>query len=154
MPVVRISDELFKEIQKYAEPLVDTFEDALWKALQINRQVTSPPKAGKRPKETGDVTHYLEYTQPILQCLVGHGGEAAVPIMEQCVLSLMQNMLKPGDYESNTDGTVKWKKAMHFRRLGMVQEGLIDKHSPRGIWKITDEGRQILNTYITEPRDG
>ena len=37
MPVVRISDELFKEIQKYAEPIVDTFESALWKALKVRR---------------------------------------------------------------------------------------------------------------------
>lgn len=31
---VYISEELFMEIQKYAEPLVDNFESACWKAIK------------------------------------------------------------------------------------------------------------------------
>ena len=35
--VVRVSEELFKEMQKYAIPLKDTFEDAVWKAIEAHK---------------------------------------------------------------------------------------------------------------------
>ena len=76
MPVVRVSEQLFKEIQKYAEPLVDDFESTLWKILKkadpnlvLNNEV-------KTPIIKGDTTPQVMFWRPVLESLVELGGEA------------------------------------------------------------------------------
>lgn len=147
MPVVRISDELFKEVQKYAEPLVDNFETALWKALQISRKNSLGTSIKRRPRTTGNLTPQKDFRKPILETLVAEGGQADVQAVVEGVERKMRNQLKPGDNELNLDGIPKWKKAVHFQRLAMVHQGLLENESPRGIWAITDQGRQWLSEH-------
>ena len=48
MPIVRISDENFGRLQHWAEPLVDSFDEALSKALdaaESSRRADPPPHA-------------------------------------------------------------------------------------------------------------
>jgi len=140
MPVVRISEELFKEVQKYAEPLVDDFESALWKALGRNRKSKKPT-----PRGTGELTPQGEFWKPILEALVEMGGQGSRQEVLRAVERKMKGRLKPGDYERNKDGTTKWSKAVDFQRKAMVLEGLMAMNTPRGIWKITDQGKQWLS---------
>ena len=147
MPVVRISEELFREVQKYAEPLVDNFETALWKALKSagGNNVRTSTKYRSRP--TINLTPQKEFWKPILETLVGEGGQADAQDVLKGVERRMKSQLKEGDYEANRDGTTKWEKAAHFQRLAMVHEGLLASNSPRGIWAITDQGRQWLSRH-------
>ena len=146
MPVVRISEEQFREIQKYAEPLVDDFESALWKVLKIAQSNQSKSREGTIQIVKGDVTPQKMFWTPVLESLVEQGGEApAQKVIEQVEIK-MKNQLKPGDYEPNRDRLPKWKKGVHFQRLAMVHEGLLVKNSPRGIWRITEHGRRWLET--------
>jgi len=140
MPVVRISDELFKEVQKYAEPLVDDFESALWKALGSNKKSKKPT-----PPETGELTRQGEFWRPILEALVEMGAQGSRQEVHKAVERKMKGRLKPGDYQLNRDGTTKWGKAVDYQRLKMKHEGLIAGNTPRGIWKITDQGRRWLS---------
>ncbi|MDD5494227.1 MAG: winged helix-turn-helix domain-containing protein [Dehalococcoidia bacterium] len=145
MPVVRISDELFKEVQKYAEPLVDNFETALWKALKsVNKSNVEVPVKMTTTRRA-NLTPQKEFRKPILEILVSKGGKAEAQAVVDGVESRMKSRLKPGDYEPNTDGTAKWFKAVHFQRLVMVHEGLLEHNSPRGIWQITERGRLWLS---------
>jgi len=145
MPVIRISDELFKEVQKYAEPLVDNFETALWKALRsVNKGNVGVP-VKMTSTRTANLTRQKEFWKPILETIVSKGGKADAQAVVDGVESRMKSRLKSGDYESNTDGTAKWFKAVHFQRLEMVHQGLLEHNSPRGIWQITDKGRQWLS---------
>jgi hypothetical protein len=143
MPVVRISDELFKEVQKYAEPLVDNFETALWKALRSRGPGIA---AGNEHRSRGlELTPRRDFWKPLLEALVERGGQASREEMHKVVEKKMSSRLKPGDYEPNRDGTTKWSKHLDYERLAMVHEGLIERNSPRGIWQITDKGRQWLS---------
>jgi len=144
MPVVRISEELFKKIQEYAEPLVDNFETALWKALQSARKNSTGTSIKHKPRTAQDLTPQKDFWKPILETLVDEGGQAKVQEVVEGVERKTKNQLKPGDNELNRDGTAKWVKAVHFQRLAMVHEGLLANDSPRGTWAITAQGRQWL----------
>jgi len=147
MPVVRISNELFKEVQKYAEPLVDNFETALWKALRTVNKSSVEVSVKVNTARKGNLTPQKEFWKPTLETLISKGGKADAQEVVNGVESRMKSRLKPGDYESNIDGTAKWFKAVHFQRLEMVHEGLLEHNSPRGVWQITDKGRQWLSRH-------
>jgi len=149
MPVVRISEELFKEIQKYAEPLVDDFESALWKVLQLARKNGTERSKRRETHARGTLTPPRDFWKQILETLVEKGGQASVQEVVEDVERKMKNQLKPGDYERNRDGLLKWEKQVHFQRLAMKHEGLLASNSPRGIWAITDKGRRWLSEQLS-----
>lgn len=145
MPVVRVSEELFKQVQKYAEPLIDDFESALWKILKLvgKERVQTPIRRGTRTP--GNLTLPRDFCMPILETLVEEGGQASVQKVIQSLERKMRDRLKPGDREVNRDGTLKWEKQANFQRLAMVHKGLLANDSPRGIWAITHQGRNWLS---------
>jgi len=145
MPVVRISEELFKEVQKYAEPLVDNFETALWKALRAHGRLSSVRINKRSSRGAGELTPPGEFWKPILEALVERGGQASRVEVHKTVEKKMNGQLKPGDYKLNRDGTTKWSKQVDYQRLAMVHEGLIQSSSLWGIWEITDKGKQWLS---------
>jgi len=153
MPVVRISEELFREVQKYAEPLVDNFETALWKALKKNESLingSSLPVRQRRTKSfaTAELTNPADFWIPVLNSLAEKGGKATRQEVHDNIERRMKDKLKPGDYESNRDGTLKWSKQVDYQRLAMVHDGLIQKDSPVGIWEITELGKQWLKNHL------
>jgi len=147
MPVVRISEDLFKEVQKYAEPLVDNFETALWKALASHRKLSSVRSNRRSSRGPGELTPPGDFWKPILEALIERGGQASRAEVHKAVEKKLNGQLKPGDYELNRDGTTKWSKQVDYQRLAMVHEGLLQSNSPRGIWEITDQGRQWLSRH-------
>ena len=146
MPVVRISEELFKEVQKYAEPLVDNFETALWKALGLNRQ-NQRRRNEEGQRMVGPLTPPRDFWKPALEALVEREGRASRAEVHKAVENKMNNRLKPSDYELNRDRTTKWAKQLDYQRLAMVHEGLLQSNSPRGTWEITDSGRRWLSQH-------
>lgn len=145
MPVVRISEELFKEVQKYAEPLVDNFETALWKALRAHGRLSSVRTNKRSSRGTGELTPPRKLWKPILEALAERGGQASRAEVHGTVEKKMNGELKPGDYKLNRDGTTKWSKQVDYQRLAMVHEGLLQSSSLRGIWEITARGKQWLS---------
>jgi len=72
-------------------------------------------------------------------------GKAEVKNVYERVHSKMKNILKEYDYEplSSNPRDIRWKNNVRFARLIMVEEGLLAKGSPWGIWEITEEGRKF-----------
>ncbi len=56
MPVVRVSDKNFKRVKRFAEPLEDSFDDALTKALDLTSGRAGKRKGRIRYDETGTLT--------------------------------------------------------------------------------------------------
>ncbi len=150
MPVVRISEDLFEEVKKYAEPLVDNFETALWKALGRNESGQSIGQRKAKSRAVGELTPPKDFWRSILEVLIERGGQASRQQVHNDIERKMGGQLKPGDLEVNRDGTLKWSKQVDYQRLAMVQEGLLRKDSSRGNWKITDLGRQWLSNWDKE----
>ena len=151
MPVVRISEELFKEVQKYAEPLVDNFETTLWKILKLVGKDDVQIPMRHEARSTGKLTHPKDFWRPILKILVDEGGQASVQKVIQSVERKMRDRFKPGDHDKNLDGSEKWEKQVNFQRLAMTHKGLLASNSPRGIWAITEQGRKWLSEQSSAP---
>jgi len=145
MPVVRVSEELFKEIQKYAEPLVDNFETTLWKILKLVGKDKVQIPIRHEARSTGNLTPPKDFWKPILETLVDEGGQTSVQKVIQSVERKMTNRFKPSDREKNLDGSEKWEKQVNYQRLAMKHKGLLASNSPRGIWAITEQGRKWLS---------
>jgi hypothetical protein len=148
MPVIKISEELFKEVQKYALPLVDNFESALWKALKKEgaNVITIKPRRA-RTRASGKLTPPKDFWKPILESMIERGGSASRKEYKKDVEKKIGWKLLPGDFEHNLDGTLKWNKQVDFQRLAMVKAGLIRKGSKKGSWEITELGRRWFNSH-------
>jgi restriction system protein len=42
----------------------------------------------------------------------------------------------------------RWRNAAQWARNSMVNEGLLKKDSPRGVWEISDKGKQYLTQSV------
>jgi hypothetical protein len=154
MPTVRISEELFREIQKYAEPLTDNFESALWKALGKKGKGDLPGTRAPRIPASSKLTPSFEYWKLILEVLIERGGKAPRQQVHDDIERKMAGRFLPGDSEENLDGTKKWDKQVDFQRLAMVHKGLLKKDSPRGYWEITATGKGWLAQARGEKSEG
>ena len=162
MPVIRVSDETMRRLKTWAEPLEDTAESALAKALdaaESARTATRPPappvhrkspdsKPPARPRRDG--TRKLPqkaFRQPLLEVIHELGGSVHVrqlrPIMEE----RMRPLLLPGDRQVVSTGDERWWNATCWERSTLVKEGILRSDSPRGTWALSDKGiEQVANS--------
>jgi len=145
MRVLRVDDEVWEELKKRAVHLglvFDTPNAVLRKVLCLQDK-----SKVRRQMVLGKLTPQGEFWKPMLEALVEMGGQGSRQEVLRAVEKKMKGQLKPGDYELNQDGTTKWSKAVEYQRLKMKHEGLIAGNTPRGIWKITDQGRRWLSQH-------
>jgi restriction system protein len=104
---------------------------------------TQQPAPKRLPR--GMSTPQSAYRQPILQALIEMGGSGHMSDVLARVEQLMRGKLKELDYEPlPSDGTLRWSKSAQWTRNRMAREGLLKEDSPRGIWEISEAGRQLL----------
>jgi hypothetical protein len=106
------------------------------------------PTGGSRPTADswGDFAPTDAYWVPILETLAERGGREHSNVVLDLVEKKMTSILKPEDYEILPSGvSVRWRNRAQWQRQNMVQQGLLSKNSPRGIWEITLAGRQWLH---------
>jgi restriction system protein len=85
---------------------------------------------------------------PILKALVQLGGHGPSREVLDMVELEMKDQLKSVDRELLKDGrTLRWRNTAGWARMGMKDDGLLKPDSPRGIWEITDSGREYLQKY-------
>ena len=109
------------------------------KTAQKQRQNLGRLKRGMRTREEA---YYL----PILQVLEQMGGSGKVADVLDRVGKKMKGVLKKADYEplASSPDNLRWRNAAQWARNSMVNEGLLKKDSPRGIWEISDKGKDHL----------
>lgn len=98
-----------------------------------------------RPRLRGKVTPEREYRAPILATLMEMGGRGRVKDILKKVEAKMKDKLTKLDYGKLPSGAyVRWKNYAMWERLNMINDGLLKKDSPRGIWEITDKGKSYF----------
>ena len=109
------------------------------KTAQTQRQNLGRLKRGMRTREES-------YYVPILQILSAMGGSGKVADVLDRVGEKMKGTLKQWDYEplASSPDNLRWRNTAQWARNSMVNEGLLKKDSPRGIWEISDKGKQYL----------
>ena len=105
----------------------------------------------RQPGITGRLARGLRtprdaFRRPILEVLVELGGQGTVSE----VLRLVEKKVTstPYDHERlpSDPRITRWKNTAQCCRLLMVQEGLLEGNSPRGVWEITKRGRAALES--------
>ena len=86
------------------------------------------------------------FYEPILQALEEMGGSGKTADVLDRVGQIMKGVLKDMDYQplASSPDNLRWRNAAQWARNSMVQEGLLKADSPRGVWEITDKGREVL----------
>lgn len=107
------------------------------------RRVTKSSGRVRAPK--GSLLDEREYWRPILQVLANspNGAAPARDVIAQ-VGSMLDDKLKPLDKEELASGGLRWQTRAMFARFRMKEGGLLKHGSPRGIWEISDRGREAL----------
>lgn len=111
------------------------------------RKVRQRLKHGLRTPED---TFYV----PILQALVEKGGVGQAREILDSVGKMMESIFNKYDlsFLSSNPKETRWRKTANWARRSMIKEGLLSSNSPRGVWEITETGRQWLaNTAKQSP---
>ena len=103
------------------------------------------PERDRLPQ--GRATSRKEFVEPTLRVLQKMGGSGEADAVVERVERIMKPVLRDVDYEAlPSDGVPRWKKHVHGARWKMVQDGLMKRGSPRGLWEISEEGRLHLGS--------
>jgi len=82
---------------------------------------------------------------PLLEALIEIGGEGKPKDIYPLVTKRFPQITDDDLAENTKSGNNRWKNHIQFARLNLVLKGEIDK-SVRGIWKITNKGRDRVNS--------
>jgi hypothetical protein len=129
--------KLVEEQKQLAESLT-RYRTETEKLLQLLPQENSQ----KRGSRTPESMFYI----PILRVIVSLGGRGRVREILPLVEGEMKESLGFRDYETmkNDSDQPRWANTVRWARDSLVKEGLLEKGSPRGIWEISEAGRQKL----------
>jgi hypothetical protein len=85
------------------------------------------------------------YWLPILESLIDLGGRSDSDSVLNSVQRKMTGILTTADLHTLPSGiSVRWRNRAQWQRKNMANIGLMRDDSPRGIWEITDSGRQFV----------
>ena len=161
MPTIRISDKSMQRLKAWAEPLEDSADSALAKALDAaeryrETQHREPPPPAPEPLPGGDKGPKLPqkaFREPLLEAIYQLGGSAHVRDVRPVLKERMEPRLQPGDYEQVSSGDERWWNAACWERNDLVKEGYLRKDSPRGVWALSDVGVNLVK-YGQEKQSG
>jgi hypothetical protein len=111
---------------------------------KTRRQRRRKRRSGARRAQTGTILADQEYDLPILQILDSHGGRAPTREVLDELGEVLDGRLMPADHEPLDSGDIRWRNRAQFVRLRLIDQGDMVKGSPRGLWEITDQGRDRL----------
>ncbi len=110
---------------------------------QVRKETARKAKRSPRAS-SGSALPEGEYVLPILESLAEHGGTAPAREIIKAVGERLKDKLSPTDLETLSSGVVRWENRVQFVRFRLVEEGLLSKDAPRGVWTLTTAGRESL----------
>jgi Mrr N-terminal domain/SeqA protein N-terminal domain len=168
---IDIDDDILAFLKEHAEPFVDTPSTVLRRLLGMPSVDGSGPaevtledefpaaersraggqRSGQRRRrrrkaraQTGTILPHDEYELPILEILESHAGRAPTrEVLDELAVRLADRLM-PADFERLDTGNVRWRNRAQFVRLRLIDRGDMATGSPRGVWEITDQGRERL----------
>lgn len=118
--------------------LADEFQDILKDLRERLGQAAAAPEPkprGKRSKLPKTPQKVLR--EHIIQALKHIGGRARVPDVIQQMKQQLEGTLLPGDMAwRDATNEAAWENNAKWERFQMVQDGLLRRDSPRGVWEL------------------
>lgn len=145
MPVIRVDDDVFRALQRRAEPLVDTPNTVLRRLLGLSENKKGAVQAVPPMPPQGNRTPQRAFRVPILRALSELGGQAQTHVVLRMVEERLGQRLTPTDRQTLKNRRVaRWQNVAEWERKKMVGDGLLAPDSAHGIWEITETGREYL----------
>lgn len=138
MKLIRIDDEVWAALQKRARAFDDTPNSVLRRILKLEGAQENQRTRARVAR--GAKTPPSAYRAAILRALYEAGGSAPVSQVLERVYALMESRFNETDRQTLPTGQVRWRNTAQWERHAMVQEGLLKKDSPRGLWELTAKG--------------
>lgn len=161
MPVIRISDKTMQRLKAWAEPLEDTAESALAKALDAAESAgatnvrvplekrTASLRSGRDRSDARSRLPQRTFREPLLKTLHDMGGSARTDELRPVMKMRMTPSLLPGDLERTSSGDERWWNATCWERSALVKEGYLRDDSPRGTWQLSEMGIEHVAAPIS-----
>jgi len=114
----------------------------------------SPPRAARLRLRKGLKTPQSAYRLPIVRALVELGGSGTIGDVLGRVYEIMKARLNEHDLAAmpSDPATPRWRNTAQWERNALREEGLISADSPRGIWEISEKGRQWVTSQSERER--
>jgi len=149
---VQYITRICKEVKAFKEKVENLKSE--WQAI-FNGAVYTPTKNDSCRKkknrsrlERGLRTPEEKFILPILEALIGLGGEAHAKDVLERVHAKMKDILNSYDYEDlSSNNQKRWENTAQWAKHKMVEEGLLDRNVPRGVWRITEKGRKFYQDH-------
>jgi len=105
------------------------------------REIGAKLKRGLRTPEE-------RFHRPILEAIEELGGSAPVATVLDRVKAKLEGVLNEYDYQPlpSNRSMERWRNTAQWCRNTLVREGLIREDSPKGLWAISEQGRQLLRS--------
>ena len=163
MPTIRVSAETLQRLKRWAEPLKDTAESAISKALDVAEKmrededrvhaaerVAKEPHTTPRRDRSQDKLPQKEFRQPLLEAIYEMGGSARTEDLRSVMEQRMKPRLLPGDLVQVSSGDERWWNAICWERNDLVKEGYLRDNSPRGVWELSDIGLKFAEKSLSK----
>ncbi len=138
--------EKVEDLQREYQTILRIFSEKI--PTQVQREQVKPTQVRKK-KVKGKLKRGLktpkeQFIMPILESIIELGGRAKVKDVLERVHDKMKGILNEYDYKPlpSKPKEKRWENTAQWARQKMVNEGLLAKDSPRGIWEITEKGRK------------
>ena len=156
MPTIRVDEEVWTELQKKAEPLVDNPNSVLRRILGLsdakarkqpgNGRSSSAAAArpGRHRAIPGTILAGTEYRKSIVDALASMGGEGRRAEVLKSVYEIVKDRLTAIDRQAIPSGSdIRWKKRASWEAYNMTKDELLDRNAPNGIWRLADAGWRL-----------
>jgi hypothetical protein len=144
MKVIRIDDEVWRALQKWASPFEDSPNSVLRRILQIGGTPSKKTASARLPR--GQRTPQSDFRRPILRVLYDMKGSGKTADVLDRVEQLIGGKLTTADRSRLRRGEIRWRNTAQFERNAMVDEGLLTKGSQRGVWELTEKGVKLAKS--------
>jgi Mrr N-terminal domain len=148
MRQIFLAESTYNRLLKLVTSFEDQPEDVIIRLLN-EADTADPALPAQEPKPArraapGSVLPVENYWVPILQVIDEAGGSAPANDVVDALEERMGKILTERDYEPLRSGEIRWRNRARFARLRMKEQGLLSDTSRRGVWAITELGRNYL----------
>jgi len=128
------------ELKQWAEglrPLLASIDAALSTAKQSGNGPKT--KGNRKRKVKAPRTSQEVLREYLLTALRELGGSARCSEVIDKMREMLAGQLLPGDLMKRKTGEIVWENNAHWERNALVKEGILKKHSPRGVWELVEQ---------------
>ena len=144
-----------QRLKAWAEPLVDSADSALAKALDAAeryREIHTPTATVPVPRSGDHASGLPEETvrEPLMDVIYERGGSASGREVYPALRERVKRYMTPGDFDRISAGDDRWRSTVKSAREDLVQEGYLRDDSPRGVWALSDAGVALVESRRVE----